>query len=789
MLNRIFQLPKFITTKLSRKILLPVLIVGLLILTGFFVFNYLTDSADNKARQEENSRLAEQFFNLKLHDLNDFALGLAVQSASNPEIQSAFAAQDRQKLMDLTLESYTTLKDQYDIAQYQFHLAPATSFLRLHSLEKYGDDLSSFRFTVLQVNETQKPVYGLEVGRGGAGIRGVSPVFYQGEHIGSVEFGLNFNETLLKNLKSDYGDDWRIILTREALSLATLDDLSTLKEGPTPNTLVLASTVDSIYPPSETYDKVINGERLITEVRTEQSKVYSITSLPLRDYSGKIIGITDIIIDNTALIQEQANRTLLLLIGLLGVLAIGSYTILTTINQSLKPLGILTSAANRIEKGDLSQKINLKSPDEIGQLGNAFNLMTVQLNELISSLEQRVADRTKAMATSTEVSRRLSTILDRKELVSEVVNQVKNAFGYYHTQIYLYDEPAENLIMAGGTGEAGERMLAQFHKVAKGRGLVGRAAENNAPFLVSDTSQNSEWLPNPLLPETKSEMAIPISIGEQVLGVLDVQHNIKDGLQQEDVNSLQSIANQVAIALQNIQSTEVVAKRAAELQTVARISTVAATIPDIQKMLESVVHQTQRGFGLYHAHIFLFNENLERLEIIACGYKEGDEHEGTHGTTTIPLMQEQSLVARAGRTRQAVIINDVRNEPGWLPNPLLPDTAAELAVPMIVGNQLLGVLDVQSDRLNAFTDEDANIQSTLASQVATAVQNARSILYSKRQAERETTVNLITQKIQSATTVESALQITARELGHALGMRQTQVTLNPEALADEQKGK
>jgi len=785
MLNRIFQIPNFINTKLSRKILLPVLLVGLLILTGFFVFNYLTNSADNKARQEENSRQAEQFFNLKLHDLNDFALGLAVQSASNPEIQAAFAAQDRQKLLDLTLESYTSLKDQYDIAQYQFHLAPATSFLRLHGLDKYGDDLSSFRFTVLQVNETQKPVYGLEVGRGGAGIRGVTPVFYQGEHVGSVEFGLNFNETLLKSLKSDYGDDWRIILTREALSLATLDDLSTLKEGPTPDTLVLASTVDSIYPPSEVYNKVIDGERAITEVRTDQSKVYSITSLPLRDYSGKIIGVTDIIIDNTALIQEQANRSIFLLVGLLGVLAVGSYVILTTINQSLKPLGILTNAANRLERGDLSQKLNLKSPDEIGQLGNAFNLMTVQLNELISSLEQRVADRTKAMATSTEVSRRLSTILDRKELVTEVVNQVKNAFGYYHAQIYLYDEPAENLIMAGGTGEAGEMMLAQFHKVTKGRGLVGRAAENNAPVLVSDTIQNSEWLPNPLLPETKSEMAIPISIGEQVLGVLDVQHNIKDGLQQEDVNSLQSIANQVAIALQNVQSTEVVAKRAAELQTVARISTVAATIPDIQEMLESVVHQTQRGFGLYHAHIFLFNETLERLEIIACGYKEGDEHEGTHGTTTIPLMQEQSLVARAGRTRQAVIINDVRNEPGWLPNPLLPDTAAELAVPMIVGNQLLGVLDVQSDRLNAFSDEDANIQSTLASQVATAVQNARSISYSKRQAERETAVNLITQKIQSATTIESALQITARELGHALGMRQTQVTLNPESLADE----
>ena len=322
--------------------------------------------------------------------------------------------------------------------------------------------------------------------------------------------------------------------------------------------------------------------------------------------------------------------------------------------------------------------------------------------------------------------------------------------------------------MAGGTGQAGEMMLAQFHKVAKGRGLVGRAAETNQAVLVSNTTQNPEWLANPLLPDTKSEVAIPISIGDDVLGVLDVQQNIVDGLQQEDVDSLRSIANQVAVALQNIQSTEVVAKRAAELQNVAVISTIAATISDVQKMLESVVHLTQRRFRLYHAHVFVYNENTERLDIVACGYKEGDEHEGTHGTASIPIEQEQSLVARAGRTRQAVIVNDVRSDPGWLPNPLLPDTAAEMAVPMIVGDQILGVLDVQSEYINAFTDEDASIQTTLASQVATALQNARSFADAEQRAQRETRLNLITQKIQGATSIESALQIATREVGRAL---------------------
>jgi len=358
------------------------------------------------------------------------------------------------------------------------------------------------------------------------------------------------------------------------------------------------------------------------------------------------------------------------------------------------------------------------------------------------------------------------------------VEQVKNSFNYYHAHIYMYDEEHGELVMAGGTGEAGATMLANGHKLSKGQGLVGRAAESNEPILVNDTSHDPNWLPNPLLPETKSEVAMPISIGNKVLGVLDIQHNIVDGLKREDVDSLQSIANQVAIALQNIGSVETMTKRAKELASVAEISTVSSREADINRMLENVVYLTQRRFGLYHAHVFLYDRNANHLQIIACGWKEGDEHEGTHGTTIIPLLQEQSLVARAARTKQAVIINDVHNEPGWLPNPLLPDTASELAVPLLVGDQLIGVLDVQSDRLNAFTEEDANIQTTLASQIAVTVQNARTLIQSKRQAERETLVNIITQKIQNATTVEDALQVAARELGHAMGMKSTIVRLD-----------
>jgi putative methionine-R-sulfoxide reductase with GAF domain len=228
-----------------------------------------------------------------------------------------------------------------------------------------------------------------------------------------------------------------------------------------------------------------------------------------------------------------------------------------------------------------------------------------ELAALAQSLEQRVAERTKALATSTEISRRLSSILNEQQLIIEVVEQVKTAFGYYHIHIYLLDETTGDLMMAGGTGDVGAAMLASGHKILKGKGLVGRVAETNVPVLVSDTAQDPSWLPNPLLPETVSEAAVPIAVADKLVGVLDVQHNQVDGLSQEDMDLLQSIANQVGIALLNARTYTAIQQRADRESRITSIGQRIQSTTSIEGALQVVVRELGRTLGANDIQVIL----------------------------------------------------------------------------------------------------------------------------------------------------------------------------------------
>lgn len=271
-----------------------------------------------------------------------------------------------------------------------------------------------------------------------------------------------------------------------------------------------------------------------------------------------------------------------------------------------RPIQVLATSAQRIGAGELKAKVvELQRQDEIGVLARAFQQMQSELVASYEKLEQRVADRTKALATSTEVGRRLSTILNERQLVIEVVEQLKTAFDYYHVHIYLTDGTTGDLIMAGGTGDAGAAMLGAGHKISRGKGLVGRAAEINAPVLVTDTLKDPDWLPNPLLPETASEAAVPIAIADQVLGVLDVQHNKTDALKQEDIDLLQSLANQIAIALMNARSYTDVQQRADRETRITSIGQKIQGTTTVEGALQVAARELGRTLNLNEIRVIL----------------------------------------------------------------------------------------------------------------------------------------------------------------------------------------
>jgi GAF domain-containing protein/HAMP domain-containing protein len=257
------------------------------------------------------------------------------------------------------------------------------------------------------------------------------------------------------------------------------------------------------------------------------------------------------------------------------------------------PIAQLSGVVTRFTTGDLSARVDITARDETGLLAASFNQMADQVSSLLTGLQAR----TRAMETSAQVSRSLSTILDPEQLVAAVVEQMQAAFGYYHAHIYLLDDANQDLIMAGGTGAAGREMLARGHKIPRGKGLVGRAAETKAVVLVPDVAQEEGWLPNPLLPDTRSEIAVPIIAGERVLGVLDVQHNVAGGLGESDADLLQSVAGQVAIALQNTRLFAETRRKAAREARLNLITQRIQSATTVENALQIAVREVGQALG------------------------------------------------------------------------------------------------------------------------------------------------------------------------------------------------
>jgi signal transduction histidine kinase len=231
--------------------------------------------------------------------------------------------------------------------------------------------------------------------------------------------------------------------------------------------------------------------------------------------------------------------------------------------------------------------------------------------------------------------------------------------------------------------------------------------------------RSHELLPEGLWPEGRqfSFVAVPLYFQKNQLGFALFE------IGPCEATIYQALRGEISSALQGASLVQQEEKRTHQLQTVVEVSTATSTILDTADLLQQVVDLTKESFNLYHAHIYLLDETDETLVLAAGAGKVGQQM--VTEEWNISLKQEQSIVTRAARTRQGYIVNNVQVDPYWLSNPLLPNTRAELAVPLMIGDQVLGVLDVQADEIDYFTQDDVHIQSALAAQIAVAIQNAR----------------------------------------------------------------
>jgi len=255
--------------------------------------------------------------------------------------------------------------------------------------------------------------------------------------------------------------------------------------------------------------------------------------------------------------QEQLQRigqqsTIALALTAVLALGLGVLAALTVARRIAGPLGQLSQAAQRMGSGELAQPVQVGGATELVTLAQAFNAMAGRLRELIGSLEERVADRTRSLQAAADVSRATTSLRDPDELLRQVVSLVQDRFNLYYVGLFLVDEVRQWAVLRAGTGDAGQTMIAQGHRLAvAGDSMIGRCVANDQARIALDVGQEPVRFENPLLPETRSEMALPLHSRGQVIGAMTVQSAVEAAFDEADIAVMQTMADQVAIAIDN----------------------------------------------------------------------------------------------------------------------------------------------------------------------------------------------------------------------------------------------
>jgi GAF domain-containing protein/HAMP domain-containing protein len=455
------------------------------------------------------------------------------------------------------------------------------------------------------------------------------------------------------------------------------------------------------------------------------------TALAVEVLAAKIENLgTQLATDGINIAQSNSARTFTFsIITVLIVLAISILLAITLSQQLTRPIISLTNTAREISTGKFDMQVQYNSTDEIGTLAKTFNMMTIQLRNALENLDRRAKEveqrtvqleltsrqnekRAKELQTIAEIARYISTEKDLKKLLPLITQTVSERFRFYHVGIFLLDDSGKFAVLLASNSPGGQEMLRRHHSLEVGQvGIVGDVTFTGNPRIALDTGADAVYFNNPNLPQTRSELALPLKIEEQIIGALDIQSTDINAFSNEDVEALATLADQVSLAIQNARLFNQIEKSLAESNALQR-----------QYMRET--------WG-----------TLSKEEKLS-GYRYSV-------TGAVPLDKETEFDIQQNKQ--------------------------EINMPITLRGETIGTLSVQIPISKRANTDQIDLIKAVAERVALSAETARLFEETTRRAEREHLVSDITTKIRSTNDPQEMIKTAVEELKRVLGATRVEV--------------
>jgi GAF domain-containing protein/HAMP domain-containing protein len=478
----------------------------------------------------------------------------------------------------------------------------------------------------------------------------------------------------------------------------------------------------------EVLNRKSSSDNLIINLNINGAERFVIyQQIPVLQYSLVIIVPSEeLLLESSAAkaqtLKETKNIITTSVLLVIIILTIASLATLAVGNNLTAPLKSLTGIANEIINGNYDAKAEVQNQDEIGILAETLNIMTAAIKGSVNTLEQRVSERTSALQVAlekgarrgkqfeaiTQVSRTINATHNLSQLLPQISRVISEQFNYYHVGIFLND--ANNLfaVLSAANSEGGKKMLARGHQLKIGeQGIVGYVTQTGHPRIALDVGADINYFNNPDLPLTRSEMALPLKTGNQVVGTLDIQSTEANAFTDQDFEALSALTDQVSLAIQNARLFDQTEKTLAEADAIQR----------------QYIRETWSRLPK--------EEKLSGFRYSVAG--------------TVPLDIETIAAA-------SIDMKDKR----------------EINVPIILRGETIGTLIVQVPKSENLGTDQVDLIKAVAERVALSAENARLFGDTTRRAERERIISDIASKIGTSVRTESILRTTATELSQLL---------------------